>query len=189
MTACIVSTGILQACVRLRGSFLVTLTSTWAALLAGTNLAIASVAVCRSLSAVQALLPPLIGLCTLFCGFTIPRIEDVPVWWRWFSYVNFLRYSFEAQVVNYFGGGNHADLSAEGAINQTVPGVDPARFVQALNMTSLASKSVGSGELVLRFFGMQGMDAWSRVAMQLVFVPVLGALAWGALSYAVVRRR
>lgn len=37
--------------------------------------------------------------CPLAPGFLI-RYEDIPVWWRWFSYLNPLRYAWTALMVN-----------------------------------------------------------------------------------------
>ncbi len=38
-------------------------------------------------------------------GFLL-RFEDIPPWWRWFSYANPLRYAWTALMVNQFGAAN-----------------------------------------------------------------------------------
>jgi hypothetical protein len=35
------------------------------------------------------------------------RLADVPAYWEWFPYLDFLRYGFAAQMMNHFGGGNN----------------------------------------------------------------------------------
>lgn len=173
--ASVISTAILYACVRLQGQYMLLFTSTWMTLLAGTNLALAAMAWCRSMDVVHAVLPTYAGISTLFAGFTIPRIEDVPVWWRWFVHVNWLAYAWQAQVVNVFGGGDAQEGGGGNGAGLLVGGLP------------LATSQ--GGEVVLRVFGLSGMVAWQRVALQAVFVPVFGLLAWAGLAWGVVRRR
>ena len=190
MTAAVLSTAIIQACVRLRGSFLITLASVCLTLAAGTNLALLTVALCHSNGAVQATLPPFVGLATLFCGFTIPQIEEVPAWWRWFPYVDYLRYAWQAHVINYFGEDTVPSTTDALRVPATA---DALRAVQAVGgsmagaLASLDGSSTGA--FVLHFFGMDGLGVWSRLGLQLAFVPVFGLMAWAALTWAVVRRR
>lgn len=192
MIAGVLSTALIQVTVRLRGSFLLTLLSIFSTLATGTNLAVTTVALCHSNGAVQATLPPFVGLCTLFCGFTIPRIEDVPVWWRWFPYVDYLRYMWQAQLINYFGDSPSNGISAA---TSGVSTADALRIATAVGAAGVDVKALAAledsntGAFVLRFFGVDGMGVWSRLVLQFAFVPVFGMLAWAALQWAVVRRR
>ena len=48
---------------------------------------------------------PLVLQMTLlfFCGFLI-RISDIPAYWKWYSYLDLVRYSWAAVMINQFEG-------------------------------------------------------------------------------------
>mmetsp|Transcript_27579 Transcript_27579/g.50913 ORF Transcript_27579/g.50913 Transcript_27579/m.50913 type:complete len:642 (-) Transcript_27579:196-2121(-) len=47
---------------------------------------------------------PIYALMLMLLGGFLLRYPDIPPWWRWFSYVNFCRYSWSAVMKNQFGG-------------------------------------------------------------------------------------
>merc|ERR1712157_247941 len=49
----------------------------------------------------NAILPCYVTLCLFFVGLLIPY-EEIPVYWQWFSYITFLRYSWSALMLNTF---------------------------------------------------------------------------------------
>jgi ABC-type multidrug transport system ATPase subunit len=49
----------------------------------------------------NAFLPCYVTLCLFFVGLLIPY-SDIPVYWQWFSYITFLRYSWSALMINEF---------------------------------------------------------------------------------------
>jgi len=56
-----------------------------------------------TVDAANAFLPCYVTLCLFFVGLLIPYGE-IPVYWQWFSYITFLRYSWSALMLNEFEG-------------------------------------------------------------------------------------
>lgn len=50
-------------------------------------------------AAARQILPVYVGILWFFSGFLI-RLADIPPWWRWFGYINPLRYAFSAGGAN-----------------------------------------------------------------------------------------
>lgn len=47
----------------------------------------------------NAFLPCYVTLCLFFVGLLIPY-DDIPIYWQWFSYITFLKYSWSALMIN-----------------------------------------------------------------------------------------
>jgi len=90
----------------------------------------------------NALLPTYVTFCLFFGGFILD-FRSMPAYWKWFSYLDFIRYSWGALMVNQFSGdkgdpkffGNvtvleHYDLKR--ACGCTVPKTAPHRLARRL---------------------------------------------------------
>mmetsp|Transcript_15663 Transcript_15663/g.27086 ORF Transcript_15663/g.27086 Transcript_15663/m.27086 type:complete len:488 (-) Transcript_15663:808-2271(-) len=53
----------------------------------------------------NALLPTYVVTLLFFAGFLF-RFDDMPPWWKWYSYINFMRYGWSGLMVNQFSGKN-----------------------------------------------------------------------------------
>lgn len=60
-------------------------------------------AISPNLDVANALLPTYVVTLLFFAGFLI-RMDDIPPWWKWYSYIDFLKYSYGAMLVNQFQG-------------------------------------------------------------------------------------
>lgn len=58
-----------------------------------------------SLEVANALLPTYVVTLLFFAGFLF-RLQDIPPWWKWNTYIDFLRYAFGGLMVNQFSANN-----------------------------------------------------------------------------------
>ncbi len=65
-----------------------------------------------NLDVANASLPAYVGSLLFFVGCLL-RVNDMPGYWRWYSYLNFLRYGWGALMVNQFEGKNAIFLGGE----------------------------------------------------------------------------
>ena len=65
-----------------------------------------------NLDVANASLPAYVGSLLFFVGCLL-RVKDMPGYWRWYSYLNFLRYGWGALMVNQFEGKNAIFLGGE----------------------------------------------------------------------------
>jgi ATP-binding cassette, subfamily G (WHITE), member 2 len=63
--------------------------------------------VAPNMDVANALLPTYVVTLLFFAGFLL-RFDDMPPWWKWYSYINFLRYAWSAVMVNNFEDGDPA---------------------------------------------------------------------------------
>ncbi|KAG1675328.1 hypothetical protein FOA52_016002 [Chlamydomonas sp. UWO 241] len=71
-------------------------------------------AISPNLDVANALLPTYVVTLLFFCGFLF-NLKEIPPWWEWYSYIDFLRYSFGTLMVNQFGpGGSERDPPFQG---------------------------------------------------------------------------
>ena len=60
-------------------------------------------AVAPNMDVANAALPAYVTVLLFFVGLLL-RNQDQPVYWRWFSYLDFLKYAWGAQMINQFEG-------------------------------------------------------------------------------------
>lgn len=60
-------------------------------------------AISPNLDVANALLPTYVVTLLFFGGFLF-RFHEMPPWWKWYSYIDFLRYSWGSLMVNQFTG-------------------------------------------------------------------------------------
>ena len=65
-----------------------------------------------NLDIANASLPAYVGSLLFFVGCLL-RVKDMPGYWQWYSYLNFLRYGWGALMVNQFEGKNAIFLGGE----------------------------------------------------------------------------
>ena len=63
-------------------------------------------AVSPNMDVANAALPAYVTVLLFFVGLLL-RPQDQPSYWRWFSYLDFLKYAWSAQMINQFEG-SHA---------------------------------------------------------------------------------
>jgi ATP-binding cassette, subfamily G (WHITE), member 2 len=97
-----------------------------------------------------------------FAGFLM-RFDDMPKWWQWYAYINFLRYAWGAQMINQFKG-KRSDL----------PGNPPVEI---------------NGEEILKYYGLDGYTAWQMMGFELLFFVAFFFMAWGALQFTRLSKR
>ena len=60
-------------------------------------------AIAPNMDVANAALPAYVTVLLFFVGLLL-RNQDQPVYWRWFSYLDFLKYAWGAQMINQFEG-------------------------------------------------------------------------------------
>ena len=60
-------------------------------------------AISPNMDMANAALPAYVTVLLFFVGLLL-RNQDQPVYWRWFSYLDFLKYAWGAQMINQFEG-------------------------------------------------------------------------------------
>lgn len=115
------------------------------------------------------------------------RLADVPAYWEWFPYLDFLRYGFAAQMMNHFGGDNnhpfqvlrmhrrpkslalcHAALLSTWKILATLAIVESCDCLQ--------------GTTLLDFYGFQ-YTKWINLGFESLFLPAFFIVAILGLTF------
>ncbi|GBF95049.1 P-loop containing nucleoside triphosphate hydrolase [Raphidocelis subcapitata] len=89
--------------VKLQGSLVVFWMVYFSTICAGIGMAYAVASLSPNMDVANASLPTYVATLMFFSGFLI-RYEDIPIWWKWYSYINPLRYSWTALMLNQFEG-------------------------------------------------------------------------------------
>lgn len=103
------STAIIFYGVMLEGSFAYFWLNCMCTLSNGVVIAYAIAALSSSLDIANATVPTVLAIMLFLSGFLI-RIEDIPLYWRWLTYANLLRYSWEGLMINQFDAHRDAEL-------------------------------------------------------------------------------
>jgi ATP-binding cassette subfamily G (WHITE) protein 2 len=90
-----------------------------------------------------------------FSGYLI-TYSSIPVYWQWYSTIDYLRYSFGSMMANQFS----ESTSAEAAV--------PA--------------AAGAGN-ALKFYDLEGVNKWTWLGYQALFFPVFTICLWAALKW------
>lgn len=94
---------------KLQGSFFYFVLSYFLTSMIGIVLAYLVAAIAPNMDAANALLPTYVTVCMYFGGLFIV-FDKIPVGWKWFSYISFLRYSWGAVMINNFDGQPTGDV-------------------------------------------------------------------------------
>ena len=97
----------------------------------------------------------------LFFGGFLFRFEDMPEYWKWYSYINFLRYAWGAQMMNSFDG-----LKGD---NGDVPRI--------------------AGQPVLEYYGFDKESTWGYLGYECLFFVAFFLCAWAALQFKRISKR
>lgn len=87
--------------IKLQGSLVVFWMVYFSTICAGIGCAYAVASLSPNMDVANAALPTYVATFMFFSGFLI-RYDDIPVWWKWYSYLNPLRYSWTALMLNQF---------------------------------------------------------------------------------------
>ena len=101
-------------------------------------------------------LPAYVVTCLFFAGLLI-TFDSMPKWWKWFSYLDFLKYAWGALMKNQFGGDRNVPFIVDPTTNTTIN--------------------------ILNYFGLAGISAWGWFGIQFGFFVAFFTLAFLALTY------
>lgn len=112
-------------------------------------------AISPNMDVANAALPSYVVTLLFFAGFLL-RWDDIPKWWQWYGYIDFLRYAWGALMVNQFKD------------NDVI-------FVEDTKTnTSLT---------VLEYYSLDGISMWGWFGIELCFFVVFYIFAFLALTY------
>ncbi|PNW87919.1 hypothetical protein CHLRE_01g007000v5 [Chlamydomonas reinhardtii] len=142
------STAIIFYGVQLRGEFVYFWLNCMTTLSNGVLIAYMMAAFCPTLDVANAAVPTLLAVMLFLSGFLI-RIESIPVYWRWLTYADLLKYSWQGLMVNQFQAHPQAELAG-------------TPILEYYNLTN-TSKWVELA-IVVGFFGGWSVLAWYALA-------------------------
>ncbi|WPT13876.1 ABC transporter G family member 34 [Picochlorum sp. SENEW3] len=102
----------------------------------------------------NAALPSYVVTLLFFSGFLL-RWSDIPKWWQWYGYINFLRYAWGSLMVNQFGG-----------FDSLPPFVSDPEPIS-----------------ILDYYSLGGVSKWAWFGIELAFFVVFFFFAFLALTY------
>ena len=94
-----------------------------------------------------------------FAGFLF-RFDDIPPWWQWYAYIDYLRYGFGAHLINQFGA------------QQGTPG-----------------EPTINGFPIIEYFGFDGYSKWELLGYEFLFFIAFFFMAWAALQWKQLSKR
>ena len=146
--------------VDLQGSFVVFWAVYCGNLLAGVAIAYVIAAIARDLDTANAMLPAYASTLVLFAGFMI-RLDDIPNYYYWYTYLNFVQYGFSALLVNQYD------------------------TEKAANLTLRVPREKGGFEnvMMLEYYSINDVNASVYASIIYVFVVVYCLLAYLAMQY------
>ena len=106
--------------IKLQGDWVLFWLVYYATLGCGIVLAYCIAALSPNMDVANAALPSYIVTLLFFAGFLL-RWSDIPKWWQWYGYIDFLRYAWGSLMVNQFENNNVIFISTP---NQTIPILD-----------------------------------------------------------------
>jgi hypothetical protein len=104
----------------------------------------------------NAALPAYIVTLIFFSGFLL-RYEQIPVWWKWYSYIDFLKYAWGALMKNQFNGDRDIPFLYDSQTNTTLT--------------------------VLEYYSLDGINMWAWFGFEICFFMVFFLFAFLALRY------
>eukprot|EP00892_Ulva_mutabilis_P005857 jgi/Ulvmu1/3643/UM017_0057.1 len=146
--------------VKLEGEFILFWLTYLVTLSTGIVLAYVVATLAPNMDVANAALPTYVVTLLFFGGFLF-RFEDMPQYWKWYSYINFLRYAWGAQMMNSFRGVKDG--------NGQVPMI--------------------AGEPVLEYFGFDDQTAWGYLGYECLFFVAFFLAAWAALQFKRISKR
>lgn len=146
--------------VDLQGDFIIFWLTYLVTLCTGIVLAYVIATIAPNMDVANAALPTYVVTLLFFGGFLF-RFEDMPEYWKWYSYINFLRYAWGAQMMNSFKGLKGDDGST--------PQI--------------------AGEDVLEYYGLEGESAWGYLGYECLFFIAFFLCAWAALQFKRISKR
>lgn len=104
--------------IKLQGQWVLFWLVYYATLGCGIVLAYCIAALSPNMDVANAALPSYVVTLLFFAGFLL-RWEDIPKWWQWYGYIDFLRYAWGSLMVNQFKG-NDVTFVETGVENITI---------------------------------------------------------------------
>ncbi|GIM04796.1 hypothetical protein Vretimale_9300 [Volvox reticuliferus] len=142
------STAIIFYGVQLRGLFVYFWLNCMVTLSNGIVIAYMMAALSPNLDVANAAVPTLLAVMLFLSGFLI-RIESIPVYWRWLTYANLLKYSWEGLMINQFQAHPNAELAGN-------------PILEYYNLSNV--DKWGRLGIVVAFFGGWSLLAWFALA-------------------------
>ena len=138
--------------IRLQGTWVLFWLVYYATLACGIVLAYCVAALSPNMDIANAALPSYVVTLLFFAGFLL-RWADIPVWWKWYGYIDFLRYSWGSLMVNQFG----AD--------------DPVFILEPEPTT------------ILQYYNLAGVNKWGWFGIELGFFAAFLFFSYLALKF------
>jgi ABC-2 type transporter len=102
----------------------------------------------------------------LFFAGLLFRFDDMPGYWQWYAYLDFLRYAWSSLMINQFRGVT--------TTNNAAVGPEPIRF---------------NGFPILEYYSIDQFTAWQLLGYEALFFFGFFGLAWAALQFSRLAQR
>lgn len=144
--------------IRLQGQWVLFWLIYFATLACGIVVAYFVAALSPNMDVANAALPSYVVTLLFFSGFLL-RWDDIPVWWQWYGYIDFLRYAWGGLMINQFEGDNNVI------------------FIPANETTSSPNITI------LEYYSLDGASKWGWFGIELCFFVVFFFFAFLALTF------
>ena len=141
---------------RLQGSWLLFWLVYFCTLSIGIVVAYFIAAISPNMDVANAALPTYIVTLLFFAGFLL-QWDKIPVYWKWYGYIDFLRYAWGALMKNNFNGDRNIEFLTDSATNHTYT--------------------------VLEYYNLDGINMWGWVGIEFCFFVAFFFFAFLALKY------
>ena len=139
--------------IKLQGDWVLFWLVYYATLGCGIVLAYFIAAISPNMDVANAALPSYVVTLLFFAGFLL-RWDDIPKWWQWYGYIDFLRYAWGSLMVNQFEGNN-------------------------VNFIETPQQNI----TILEYYSLGGISKWAWYGIELGFFVAFFCFSYLALKY------
>lgn len=139
--------------IKLQGDWVLFWLVYYATLGCGIVLAYFIAAISPNMDVANAALPSYVVTLLFFAGFLL-RWDDIPKWWQWYGYIDFLRYAWGSLMVNQFEGNN-------------------------VNFIETPQQNI----TILEYYSLGGVSKWAWYGIELAFFVAFFCFSYLALKY------
>lgn len=139
--------------IKLQGDWVLFWLVYYATLGCGIVLAYFIAAISPNMDVANAALPSYVVTLLFFAGFLL-RWDDIPKWWQWYGYIDFLRYAWGSLMVNQFEGNN-------------------------VNFIETSQQNI----TILEYYSLGGVSKWAWYGIELAFFVAFFCFSYLALKY------
>ena len=119
------------------------------------------------------------------------RWVDIPAYWKWYAYIDFLRYGWGALMINQVGDGLRGGRGWWAVVRARALAVAASGSDRCLThpptpralLQFKGTDAVIAGQPVLEYYSLQNFSDWEFIGYLVCFWAFFTLAAWAALTY------